>query len=365
MVGEALPDLPSDIWLKLQESDEPNPLLAQQIGTWFLYAGQLLRGRVAGETLPDLPSDIWLTIQESDEPNPLLAQQIGTWFLRANEILRSGTTPVGGGLVRSATAPENPVVDQVWFDTTDGQLKLFNGAVWLPYKLQRLIFVTDPSISVIEGRMGTFGVQLSEAPTGGNTTIAVSEPGSGITVTPDRLVFTPDNFNVDQEVTVRAASFVAEADRSANIRLTPSGGGYDGITPVNVRVDVIDDPGRVSVTWNAGAGSDFRGSRFYTVRSPNLPADWFTDNAAHTVNIIRLYSDGRIYLDLSGDFTDLVRSDFVLTMIQGVNSAVVTGVVGDDDEPYTWTPANAAAVAAFYAAAVPNPVTFRISYAAP
>jgi hypothetical protein len=44
------------------------------------------------------------------------------------------TRPTGPGVLISATAPANPVVNQGWLDTTNdaNQLKVWNGSEWLP-----------------------------------------------------------------------------------------------------------------------------------------------------------------------------------------------------------------------------------------
>ena len=101
--------------------------------------------------------------------------------------------------------------------------------------------VVDPaSLTVVEGRSRTYAVDLSARPTGEVTVTIASNATAVVTVNPAALTFTADNWSTPQSVTVTAPQDDDEANSSATLSHTASGGGVTATGPT-VRVTVTDD----------------------------------------------------------------------------------------------------------------------------
>ena len=101
--------------------------------------------------------------------------------------------------------------------------------------------VVDPaSLTVVEGRSRTYAVDLSARPTGEVTVTIASNATAVVTVNPAALTFTADNWSTPQSVTVTAPQDDDEANGSATLSHTASGGGVTATGPT-VRVTVTDD----------------------------------------------------------------------------------------------------------------------------
>ena len=94
-------------------------------------------------------------------------------------------------------------------------------------------------VTVLEEGSKTFAVRLATAPSG---VVTVQVPGTAgdLSITPTRLTFTPEIWQMPQEVTLRAAHDDDVEDDSETLRLTARGGGYAGIVHP-VAVTVIDN----------------------------------------------------------------------------------------------------------------------------
>ena len=106
----------------------------------------------------------------------------------------------------------------------------------------------DASAQVIVFEEGseTFAVRLAAAPSG---VVTMQVPGTAgdLSITPTRLIFTPETWQMPQEVTLRAAHDDDVVDDSETLRLTARGGGYAGIVhPVAVTVIDNDETGIVA-----------------------------------------------------------------------------------------------------------------------
>ena len=94
----------------------------------------------------------------------------------------------------------------------------------------RRLMLSRTAMSINEGSSGTFDVWLSEEPTG-NVTVAVTETDSDISINPAQLIFTPDNWDTAQEVTVTGVEDSDTADDSGIVSLSASGGDFNGVSP--------------------------------------------------------------------------------------------------------------------------------------
>ena len=125
----------------------------------------------------------------------------------------------------------------------------------------------DPTaLTVAEGGTGTYGLTLTRAPTS-DVTVTVLGAGGVVTTVPATLIFTADNWDTAQTVTVTGAPDGDKNDETVTLRHAATGGGYavaagDALS-ARVEVTVHDDeatapeapdlktvPGNESVTLN-------------------------------------------------------------------------------------------------------------------
>ena len=114
------------------------------------------------------------------------------------------------------------------------------------------VTISVTALTVPEGDEEIYTVVLDTEPTA-DVTVAIQVPDNmDITVAPTPLMFTADNWNTSQTVTVTAAhDDDAVADDSVVLTHTVSGGDYKGLAAANVEVTITEDdtPGvTISVT---------------------------------------------------------------------------------------------------------------------
>ena len=116
------------------------------------------------------------------------------------------------------------------------------------------------SLTILEGKSGTFTVKLGSQPTQSQT-VSLSSNNTDVTLSPNTLTFTPSNYNTAQTVTVAAAEDSDETNDSATITLTSS-----NVSKVTVSVTVNDNDVAVygemslsttSLTINEGSSGTF------------------------------------------------------------------------------------------------------------
>ncbi len=108
--------------------------------------------------------------------------------------------------------------------------------------------VVEPAIlGLTEGGEGAFTAKLSAQPTGGNVALFVTKSGSpDVLLTSTNLIFTADDWSVEQSVTVRANEDHDGIADSAVVSLSASGADYGGVSGgVQVQVSDNDAPGLV------------------------------------------------------------------------------------------------------------------------
>ncbi len=107
------------------------------------------------------------------------------------------------------------------------------------------VTVSPTDVEVDEGESGTYTVVLTAEPSS-DVTITVSGASGDVSVNPETLMFTTNNWNAEQTVTVTAAE---DDDAVAGLPVTlshaASGGGYGSVTvpSVSVRVTEKDEAG--------------------------------------------------------------------------------------------------------------------------
>ena len=105
----------------------------------------------------------------------------------------------------------------------------------------RSLTVSTGSLTIMEGKTGTYTVKLDSRPTG-TVTVMVRGASGDVTVDPSRLVFTTGTWNTPQEVEVTAGQDAdAEPDSVVTLTHAASGGGFDGVTGGTVTVTITED----------------------------------------------------------------------------------------------------------------------------
>ena len=99
----------------------------------------------------------------------------------------------------------------------------------------------DPTVLTIpEGNSDSYTVVLQLQPTE-EVTVAVTVPvGSDASVDPERLTFTEDNWDDSQTLTVTTRADVDDADDTATLSHTVSGGNYQDVTADDVTVTIAE-----------------------------------------------------------------------------------------------------------------------------
>ena len=105
------------------------------------------------------------------------------------------------------------------------------------------VTVTEASLSITEGKSGTYQVKLDTQPTADVTITVASSDEGAVTVTPASLTFTAGNWNTARAVTVEAVHDEDIADETATLTHVAAGGdtNYAGIAIDSVSVSVTDD----------------------------------------------------------------------------------------------------------------------------
>lgn len=127
------------------------------------------------------------------------------------------------------------------------------------------VFVSQRNVSVVEGELATFTVALT-SPSINNVTIdlAAGMP-AGLTVSPETLVFLPENYDKEQTVTLTATDNDLAADASQVLTLVVPGlessdPDYRGRAFPSITVIVNDDDSRPAVTGITPSDGDMSAS---------------------------------------------------------------------------------------------------------
>ena len=111
-----------------------------------------------------------------------------------------------------------------------------------PPPVERGVDISPTALTIDEGddTGGSYSVKLIAEPSE-DVTVTVSAPaGSGLTVEPARLTFTPDDWQVAQDVKVTAAANDDADDRTVTLTHAATGAGYDNVAIADVAIAVTD-----------------------------------------------------------------------------------------------------------------------------
>ncbi|MDE0523462.1 MAG: cadherin-like beta sandwich domain-containing protein [Boseongicola sp.] len=99
-----------------------------------------------------------------------------------------------------------------------------------------------PALSVAEGGTASYTLKLGKRPSR-TVNVTVAGAGNGLTVEPESLAFTPDNWNDAQTVTVTAASQVSAQEAAKTLTHTGDGAGYGSgaLAPGELPVTIVRD----------------------------------------------------------------------------------------------------------------------------
>ena len=132
------------------------------------------------------------------------------------------------------------------------------------------VAVTPTGLTVLEGGRGSYTVVLESEPAGTVTVTAAVPEGTDVTVSPQRLTFTADDWSEPREVTVRAAED-ADALADAEVTVRHAVSGYGAVTAAAVTVTIQEnDTAGVVVTPTALTVPE-GGSGSYTVALVTQP----------------------------------------------------------------------------------------------
>lgn len=127
------------------------------------------------------------------------------------------------------------------------------------------VVISTTMLAVNEGSQTTYTVVLDTEPVGTVEVTATAPSGSGLTVDPGRLVFTPADWGTARTMTVEAEQDADGEDDAATVTHAVSGGGYDGVSVDSVRTTVLDDDTKGVDVSTSELNIRERGSAVYTL----------------------------------------------------------------------------------------------------
>ena len=105
---------------------------------------------------------------------------------------------------------------------------------------EQALVITPSPLSVNEGAMASYGVQLATRPTGEVVVVVSGHSGSDFSLDTTSLTFTISNWNVAQNVQVSAAQDDDAESDAVTLMHTASGSDYGGVT-ANVAVNTVEN----------------------------------------------------------------------------------------------------------------------------
>ena len=111
-----------------------------------------------------------------------------------------------------------------------------------PPTVERGVDISPTALTIGEGddTGGSYSVTLIAEPSEDVSVTVSTPPGSGLTVEPARLTFTPDDWQVAQDVKVTAAVDDDADDRTVTLTHAASGAGYENVAVADVAIAVTD-----------------------------------------------------------------------------------------------------------------------------
>ena len=134
---------------------------------------------------------------------------------------------------------------------------------------------SETRLRILETGETTYCVRLTTAPSGGNTTVTITNTGSyqgSVTFSPTSLTFTASDYMNPQQVTVTGMDQTSlHLNRNTSLTHTASGGGYSSQNLGNVQV-AVDDAPEVEAFWYMKGDARIR--RPHTVTSTPGLTPW-------------------------------------------------------------------------------------------
>ena len=203
----------------------------------------------------------------------------------------------------------------------------------------RALAVKPSELYVTEGHKASYEVTLGSEPTAPVTVAVTAGTETGaLTVDPDRLTFTRNNWNDAQEVTLTAAQDNdALADAPVELAHMASGGGYDGVAGPAVTVTIVEDD--VATLAMAAAHASEQARRIvFEVTLSQASDEAVTVDYATTGSSDDTATAGKDYTPTSGMLRFPARS----TAARAVAVTVNDDALNEDTEMFTVTLRNAA-----------------------
>lgn len=204
---------------------------------------------------------------------------------------------------------------------------------------QQAILLSETALTVVEGQAMNVGVTLAFQPRGNVNLFVASSDLDAARPTPNSLTFTPQNYDVPQQITIRGVEDQDVQDENASVSVAGSGVATQG---VNVTVTDDDTQGVfVSATTLSVAegGSDQVRVNLAFMPSGNVTVDLATANAAvATVSPPQLvftpanYAIPRTVFIAGAQDDDTAANQTTITVTsQGLTDVPITVDVQDDD----------------------------------
>ena len=102
------------------------------------------------------------------------------------------------------------------------------------------INVIPESLQLVEGARGSFAVSLASPPVGGVVKLDLSTDNNNITVNPEEMTFTSNNWAVAQTATVATVPDDDSVSEDAKVIMNPSGANYESVQNAEPPVRVIE-----------------------------------------------------------------------------------------------------------------------------
>ena len=203
----------------------------------------------------------------------------------------------------------------------------------------RALAVKPSELYVTEGHKASYEVTLGSEPIAPVTVAVTAETETAaLTVDPDRLTFTADNWNDAQEVTLTAAQDNdALADAPVELTHMASGGGYDGVAGPAVTVTIVEDD-VATLAMAAPLASEQARRIVFEVTLSKASDEVVTVDYATTGSSDDTATEGKDYTPTSGTLRFPARS----TAAQPVTVTVNDDALDEDTETFTVTLRNAA-----------------------
>ena len=132
------------------------------------------------------------------------------------------------------------------------------------------LLLSPAALPVTEGSSATYTVALATQPSG-DVTVAITGAGSGVSVSPASLGFTPSDWSTPRTVTVTAAEDDNTASERVTLTHTAAGGGYAGQT-ATLSVSTTDNDAAALLLSPAALPVTEGSSATYTVALATQPS---------------------------------------------------------------------------------------------